>query len=337
MRGLQWSPLVFAVSLAGCGGWASGLGGNGDDFLGHDATADDASDEDTFATARPDTGADTNEADALAQDATSDADAADAADTADALVDVLADAPPYDGPPKALGTACGAQTECATKHCVDGVCCETACATACLACNGVGTAGYCRWIASGAPDPGSCDGAHSCNGVGGCIGALGQPCTSPAQCASPYCVDGVCCDSGCGGVCQACDVAGHLGACSPIPAGEPDDFPAASCAGANACSGSGTCLHPNGTACISASQCLSGSCADGVCCDTACDSPCYACSLAGVFGTCKPIGAGQIDTAPVCAGLSVCDGKGSCLAAAGQPCTSPADCASGKCTMMRCG
>lgn len=71
---------------------------------------------------------------------------------------------------------------------------------------------------------------------------LGQSCFSNAQCASSFCVDGVCCDSSCGGSCQACVTAktgGPNGTCANIPAGtDPDNecgFPLPVCNGAGAC------------------------------------------------------------------------------------------------------
>ena len=46
---------------------------------------------------------------------------------------------------------------------------------------------------------------------------LGAPCTGSAQCLSGFCVDGVCCTSSCTGTCMACNVAGSLGTCAPVP------------------------------------------------------------------------------------------------------------------------
>lgn len=43
---------------------------------------------------------------------------------------------------------------------------------------------------------------------------------------------------------------------------------------------------PQGGACSEASQCVTGHCADGVCCDTACDQPLRQCNLPGQVGTC---------------------------------------------------
>src|ERR1051326_6188261 len=42
-----------------------------------------------------------------------------------------------------------------------------------------------------------------------------------------------------------------------------------------------------GLACSSNSQCASGSCVNGVCCDTACNGGCGACNLPGHLGVCS--------------------------------------------------
>jgi hypothetical protein len=51
----------------------------------------------------------------------------------------------------------------------------------------------------------------------------GDACAADERCASGTCVDGVCCNTSCEGVCTACDVASALGTCSPIPAGTDPD------------------------------------------------------------------------------------------------------------------
>lgn len=47
--------------------------------------------------------------------------------------------------------------------------------------------------------------------------ANGQGCQAGTECASGFCVDGVCCDSACDGVCESC-AAPTPGECSPVPA-----------------------------------------------------------------------------------------------------------------------
>jgi hypothetical protein len=146
-------------------------------------------------------------------------------------------------------------------------------------------------------------------------GANGTACTLGGECASGNCVDGFCCNTACAALCQACSAAkkgsGANGACGNIFAGgDPDN----ECPGAEVCNGSGACRKINGSICTLGSECLSGNCVDGFCCNTACAGPCQACSNAktgGANGTCTPIPDGQ-DPDNECAGTSVCNGAGGC-------------------------
>jgi hypothetical protein len=45
----------------------------------------------------------------------------------------------------------------------------------------------------------------------------GAACTRNAECASGFCVAGICCNTACVGQCQACNVPGRVGTCSPQP------------------------------------------------------------------------------------------------------------------------
>ncbi len=86
---------------------------------------------------------------------------------------------------------------------------------------------------------------------------------------------------------------------------------------------------PDGTACAAATECDSGFCADGVCCDRACDGACEACSTAAgasTDGMCEPSSAGVVcraasdscDVAEVCDGTSgACPADVSCTADGG--------------------
>jgi hypothetical protein len=66
----------------------------------------------------------------------------------------------------------------------------------------------------------------------------GEACTAGTAglCKTGNCVDGVCCDTACGTTCKACNVAGSVGTCTNILAGQD---PGNECT--NACDGSGAC------------------------------------------------------------------------------------------------
>ncbi len=163
----------------------------------------------------------------------------------------------------------------------------------------------------------------------------GEACTLSFQCASGFCVDGVCCDTPCDGVCVSCigaeTEAGTDGTCSPItggtdPAAECLDEGAATC-GLNGMCEAGACdtYDPNdcnASGCTDGSECASGFCVDGFCCDTACQGLCQACSSAkkgaGNDGVCGPVAAGtdpDADCGPgnlPCEEANVCDGVSAC-------------------------
>ena len=164
-------------------------------------------------------------------------------------------------------------------------------------------------------------------------GTTGLACANAAACLSGFCTDGVCCGSACTGTCKECRVEGGVGSCLPVAAGKTDTNAATACAGDSACDGKGGCKLLSGEACKLAADCLSGFCADGVCCEAACDGTCKTCQLSGGVGKCVNVTLGQADAAALspCQGSNVCDGQGACKTAMGQPCSNSADCASGVC------
>jgi hypothetical protein len=62
----------------------------------------------------------------------------------------------------------------------------------------------------------------------------GSPCSAPSECLSGACADGVCCNGDCTG-CEACDLAGSEGVCSPQPAGAEDEGCPGVCDGQRNC------------------------------------------------------------------------------------------------------
>jgi hypothetical protein len=150
--------------------------------------------------------------------------------------------------------------------------------------------------------------------------ANGQHCGTGDECDSTLCVDGVCCGSPCGGLCEACNVAGKEGNCAPLAVDTPSTAcaqqPASSCGFDGTCDGNGGCQrHPAGVAC-KAATCRGSSWIP----PSACDGQ----------GTC--VAASPVDCVPY-----VCDAAATparCLTVCqpnGIDCVAPAVCASGSC------
>jgi hypothetical protein len=180
-------------------------------------------------------------------------------------------------PDSPQGATCADDSECATGHCANGVCCDTACTGGCEACS---ASGVCTALPRGT-DPKNACGAYNCDGSGSCFvagtsdggggsvcssasdcktayfcsttdlpdgqsyhacvadQAQGSACSDGGQCASGYCADGVCCDQACAGGCLACNLSGHVGTCTPRPRGTDPEL----ACGVYECSGAGECMH----------------------------------------------------------------------------------------------
>jgi MYXO-CTERM domain-containing protein len=116
--------------------------------------------------------------------------------------------------PSAAGVACDAKDDCGSGICRGGFCCAvTTCTGPCFTC--AKTTGTCTPIVS-ADDPVACTGTLTCDAAGACKKKVAQTCTAAADCASGFCVDGVCCDKKCDGQCEACDDTAKPGTCTPI-------------------------------------------------------------------------------------------------------------------------
>src|SRR6476646_5662145 len=93
----------------------------------------------------------------------------------------------------------------------------------------------------------------------------GQTCTTSFDCASGFCVDGVCCNTTCAGDCMTCSAPGKVGTCWPIDAGGRPRTPTGCvvlapdpCGSDGTCDGLGACRPmPAGT------PCGQGECQDG--------------------------------------------------------------------------
>lgn len=157
-----------------------------------------------------------------------------------------------------------------------------------------------------------CDGNSYCEG-GSCVQRKfdGVDCTEGSECQSNRCVDGVCCNAPCNGQCEACDLVGAVGKCTPVVGSPHGDRPACDpgdsgepCA-ARECDGNarGECVGYVGPTVT----CREPSCEDGV---------------AQLAGSCDSKGSCKNDEIVQCTPF-VCDGN-----ACGEgPCENDADCA----------
>jgi hypothetical protein len=267
---------------------------------------------------------------------TDDADATDApafeAGADDAALDASDAVPPSeagsDVPPatlKANGVACGANPECESAQCVDGVCCGSVCTGACESCNQKGAEGTCTPLPTGTPTAecvdqlaASCGFDGTCNGNGGCRRyAAGTPCKA-AGCQTGTFTPASACDG------QGTCVAPNTVSCAPYlcdaSLGAPQcrtTCAAGGCLAPAVCT-NGSCgakvLKADGAGCVTSADCTSSHCVDGVCCGTACAGACISCNLAGFEGTCKPVASNKLDPHGVCkdGGAAACQQNGLC-------------------------
>lgn len=231
------------------------------------------------------------------------------------------------------GQPCSADAACASGYCRDEVCCATDCGDGCMACAEEFTgqpSGSCQTVqsgfdphddcAEGAPescgDDGSCDGAGACRkfganqvcGLASCTGtqfAQARTCDGDGSCVAPTTMD-------CG--VHPCKLTGCAAPCTTD----------AQCPSENYCATGGVCnvKKTDGQACMAGKECRSNSCADGVCCESACDGSCRACSEAKTgqtSGRCLQVPSGQdpdSECAPdqqnACGRDGSCNGSGAC-------------------------
>lgn len=158
------------------------------------------------------------------------------------------------------------------EHCVDGVCCSKLCDGPCSSCNQEGHEGLCTTI--DLPGVGKCDPMETCNSVAECALANTKSCDPlfPYQCASWFCNANSEC-APCTNNAQ-CPIIGNL------------------------CNADGFCVFSSlakGSSCMDNTQCASGFCVDGICCENACDGTCMACNrfytvdAPSQDGVCRPI------------------------------------------------
>jgi hypothetical protein len=241
--------------------------------------------------------------------------------------------------PKMDGQPCTASSECLKNHCVDGVCCDQACTGACRSCSLSASLGRCTPIAAGTVDPrgvcvpmaqGTCKTNGKCDGFGGCQNwPVGTLCADETCNANVYKAPSVCNATG---QCVAPDVI----PCSPYTCNGTRCFTQCvtntQCVNPFICAANSCGLKELGASCSAGSECKSTFCAQGVCCDGACNTACKSC-IAGQLGVCSNVATGSPDPAGLCAtqDQSTCGTNGKCEAGAcqrwlpGTPCL-PATC-----------
>jgi hypothetical protein len=236
----------------------------------------------------------------------------------------------------ALASACSHDSDCQLGHCVDGVCCNEACAGPCQACNLPDSPGMCSALAAGAaakgggcgPDaPTSCGHNGVCDGKGMCqLYGSDTTCASGSCDASSNLVTG---DSKCDGAGKC--VAPAAITCAPFKCDTAGKSCTSSCTTAADCSAPNPCVNSScgpkelGSQCKADGDCKSSHCSSGVCCDSACTGSCTACNAAG---HCANVAANQPDPKNKCVAnnatctIATCDGNGACSAAkAGTLCS----------------
>jgi hypothetical protein len=229
------------------------------------------------------------------------------------------------------GRRCAGNTECESNHCVEEVCCATACTGSCTSCRGAetgGADGTCAPVLAGRDPRGQCaPGTPPCGQDGLCDGA-GKCRVAPTSvsCGAPTCSGGY-------QTAEAfCNGAGACATPTPVSCGV---YPCVGTTCPMSCSPSSPCIDgyycaagkcvakkAAGASCDSGTECGTGNCVERVCCDTSCNTKCYSClaTATGVAqGSCAPVRAGldpnnqcQASAMNTCREDGFCDGNGGC-------------------------
>jgi hypothetical protein len=218
--------------------------------------------------------------------------------------------------PQPNGAKCAADPDCALGHCVDGVCCASAC-TGCNACANSLTGqddGTCAPVLVGTDPHDACADETASNQCG-----TDGTCDGSGACAKVS-ASHVCTQAGCSAdgksfrAASTCDRDGK-GVCTTVAAQDCQGFPCTATGCAKPCAAQAECgtgnycdlatgkcasLKPDGATATQAYQCASTLLADGVCCNEGCAGQCQSCKVTP--GTCKNV------TTP----RSSCGGSGTC-------------------------
>jgi hypothetical protein len=182
------------------------------------------------------------------------------------------------------------------------------------------------------------------SGAGGA--GLGAPCTDRVQCASGYCVDGVCCNEACGEKCRACELATTRGTCTQVASGPPHGTRGACggtapCAGACSTASATACTYPGADVVCREASCAGATLTARAGCNAAGTCPAPATMSCGDF-VCDASGSACLvactsDAQCATAARPYCQ-AGACVAARsnGAACQSPGECATGRCVDGLC-
>ncbi len=242
-----------------------------------------------------------------------------------------------DGPPTSTcgmngatqgqGETCGCDGECKSDHCVEGVCCDSACTSGCQTCTAPDAGGLCVQRPAGATprkpsdctkdsqvtcgQDGFCDGAGKCRDYGATVTCQGGTCNGDSV-VGAYACDGQ----------GSCKPGVTLMFCLPYRCDSTSGTCFEDCTDQTQCDSQHSCDFSKsscgqagpGEPCKDDSGCISGHCADKVCCNIACQGACVACNLPGRLGTCMPIDSGKPDPRAVCKdqGSASCGHNGTC-------------------------
>ncbi|MFN2548166.1 MAG: OmpA family protein, partial [Myxococcales bacterium] len=236
----------------------------------------------------------------------------------------------------------GESTSCRDASCSGGVAILAASCNSAGACPATQTQSCGAYVCGATACKGNCAVDSDCIGGDYCAAGIcapklsnGAACAAKNQCDSGECADGVCCNVACDGQCEACDVPGSAGACTPV-SGAPHGARTVCASDGSACGGSCDGLNPAACA-FPTSECRAASCSGGVAtlssaCDGAGNCPAiqtqacapYLCSGTTCAGNCaqdSDCAAGDYCAAGVCVPRVVPGGS----------CSGDAQCGTGHC------
>jgi hypothetical protein len=199
-----------------------------------------------------------------------------------------------------IGAHCTAPGDCESGFCFDGVCCLSDCRYPCTSCAVDGNVGVCINVPAGddprddcqSEDVASCGRNGFCDGMGACASYVAGTVCRAESCSGSTVSHAARCDGA--RVCGT--IAAHL--CDPYTCDASSTACRDSCASNADCVGGASCLNGScsrkspGATCTDASECVSGFCAQSVCCLTDCDGTCRSCAIPGSLGICVVVPAG---------------------------------------------